>query len=877
MINVTATLFALIVGVVLIGNSVQAANLLVNPSFELNSGREIPTGWTRFAPPTAQVPPNLWIEAAVPPQSGALHFKQWGASYNGTNNAAGLIQEFSSAPGSTYQASGWFYTGGGDVLGADCKVWLEVSFLGSSSNLLALYRSDDFTAGAGTDTWIQYPVNKACDISSPVSIGDPFFNTYAVTGSVAQLVAPVGSTKVRYRFVYLQIANQGGSCYFDSAVLDQVSGPVPPLISNLFPQNMIFVNPADGITFNVSSPSGFTINNSGIGLVVNGLDVSGSLNITGSSSNKNVSYLGLQSNLTYNVSITVTDSLDLTASASTYFETTWVGVPRVLYSWEAEDFDFTNGMYFNHPILCDTVGTPNCYFGKVGDEGVDEHVTGTAPNHVYRPDDAVGTLISGDYARKDYALAGVFDYRIDPFNTDMWLNYTRDWTNGTYWVIGRLSTDVGLNGSLILSVVNPDTTTTELGRFTINGGRGWSTFENVYLKDTNGNNALVMLNGKQTLRVTSVGNLLPNFFMLVAAQADLPQLSNVYPTGTHPFEYTNALRFTVSTLGSSFPADGIRVILDGYDVSSNLVITGTASTKSVVYPTLLPNAIHTAIISATNVLGNGIAVTNRFDTFSEANFMVEAEDFDYDGGQFIPDAIPNSYVGLGAATNIDFQHLTLSGEFFAYRSDGIPQDYLNQPVQHDWVRSNFVYWGGVDYILTYFAGTDWANYTREYPAGNYHVYIRTSGDGAFSMYLDQVVSGAGTANQTTRRLGRFGAVGKDYITYAWVPLTDDGLSAPAVVKLNGLTTLRLATDGNCNPNFFMLVPAGGITLTATQSPGQIALSFPTQAGINYRVFYRTNLAEGNWTLLTSFLGDGTVKSVTDPATGTSRFYKVSSP
>jgi len=875
--NIAPLLIALTVGLVLTANSVQAANLLVNPSFESNSGHIVPSGWTRFAPPTAQPAGNYWIEALVPPQSGSLYFKQWGASYNGTNNAAGLVQEFSSAPGSTYQASGWFFTRGSDVLGPDCKVWLEVSFLGSSSNLLALIRSDDFAASAGADTWLQYQVNKACDVSSPVSIGDPYFNTYAVTGTVSQIVAPLGTTTVRYRFVYMQFASQGGACFFDSAVLNQVSGPVPPLISSLFPLNLIFVNPSDGITFNVSSPSGFTINNSSIGLVVNGVNVSGSLVITGSSSNKNVSYLGLQSNLTYTVSITATDTFNLTASASTYFETTWVGVPPVLYQWEAEDFDFTNGLYFNHPTLCNTIGSPNCYFGKVGDEGVDEHSNGTAPNHVYRPDDAVGTLISGDYSRKGHALAGVFDYRIDPFNTDMWLNYTRDWTNGTYWVIGRLSTDVGLDGSLILSVVNPDTSTTDLGNFRINGGRGWSTFDNVYLKDTNGNNALVTLSGKQTLRVTSVGNLLPNFFMLVAAQADLPQLSNVYPTGTHPFEYTNTFSFKVTTVGSSFPANGIRLNLDGYDVSSNLVITGSTSTKDVVYPGLLPNAIHVAIISVTNVLGHGISVTNYFDTFSEANYMVEAEDFDFDGGQYVNDAIPNSYAGLGATTNIDFQHITLPGQAFTYRSDGIPENFLNLPVQRDWVRSNFVYWGGIDYILTYFAGTDWANYTRQYPAGSYFAYIRSSGDGPFSMYLDQVVTGAGTVNQLTRRLGRFGAVGKDYITYAWVPLTDDGLSSPAVVKLNGLTTLRLATDGNCNPNFFMLVPAGGITLTATQSAGQVTLAFPTQAGVSYRVFYRTNLTSGNWALLTTVLGNGATKSVSDPAGGVSRFYKVSAP
>ena len=124
-------------------------------------------------------------------------------------------------------------------------------------------------------------------------------------------------------------------------------------------------------------------------------------------------------------------------------------------------------------------------------------------------------------------------------------------------------------------MVNPDTTTTDLGIFTLNGGQGCTTFENVYLKDTNGNNANVILNGKATLRVTSGGNLLPNFFMLVAAQADLPILSGMYPTGTHPFEPTNAFSFTVTASGTTFPANGIKLNLDGVDVSANLVITGS--------------------------------------------------------------------------------------------------------------------------------------------------------------------------------------------------------------------------------------------------------------------------------------------------------------
>ncbi len=865
----------------------RAGNLLVNPSFEQNAGHAVPNGWTRFEPPTAQhfgTPPlgNFWVEisnATVQAQSGLLYFKEWGACYNSTNNAAGIYQDFGSSPGSTYQASGWFYTIPNDVLGPHCYVWIEVLFLSSSSNLLALYQSDHFTASVGTSNWFPYQVTKACDISSPVSIGDPYFNTYAPTGTVSQLVAPPGTTTVRYRFVYVQVASEGGSCYFDSAVLNQTSGSIPPVIGSIFPLNMIFVNPSDGLSFNVSSPSGNTINSNAIGLVLNGVNVSSSLAISGSSSNKSASYHGLQSNTVYTASITVTDSVNLTASANTYFETTWVGVQPVLYLWEGEDFDFTNGMFYDNPALCNTIGSPNCYFGTVGVEGVDEHTNGTAPNHLFRPNDAVGTVISGDYARKDHVLAGVYDYRIDPLNSGMWLNYTRDWSNSTYWVIGRLSTDIGLSGSLTLSVVNGGLTT-DLGTFTINGGLGWSSFQNVYLKDNSGNIAVVPINGRQTLRLTSGGNLLPNFFMLVAAEPDLPVLSNMYPTGTQPFESTNALSFTVTATGSSYPANGIMLNLDGFDVSSNLVITGSTSVKDVVYPYLLPDAIHTAIIAVTNVLGHGILVTNHFDTFSEGNYMVEAEDFDYGGGRFITNWFPDAYADIfgpyPAAADIDFHHTPLTNEVYMYRTNGIPQDRLGP---HDYVRTNWVNYGEPDFVLVYFAGADWANYTRQYPAGSFYVYIRTSGGQGlpFSMYLDQLVGGGGTLFPVTGRLGHFGGVGKGYTTYDWVPLTDDGLAAPAIVKLNGVTTLRLTTGGNCNPNYFMFVPASGVTLSARLAAGNTVLSFPSHAGVAYRVFYRTNLTAGTWSLLTSVLGNGAVTSVNDPATSAERFYKVVAP
>lgn len=888
----TSSIFPLLVltaGLLLSTGTAQAQNILVNPSFEANSGAHIPTGWTYFAPPST-TGIDYWIipsnDSCSPlsAHSGSYLWKEWWANSGIPTNVSGIYQTFGSAPGSIYLASGWLATKTCNEFGPNDVTWIQVEFMDANTNLLALYKSANFSASVGTQTWFQYQVTNACDLTQPVSTGDPNFTTYAETGSVSQLVAPFGTAAVRYRYCVLY-TDTTGSAYFDDAVLNQVSGPVPPVINNLFPQNMILVNPTNGITFNVSSPSGFTINNSGIHVTVNGTDVSGSLAITGSASSKNVVYSGLQSNSTYTVSISVTDASGLNVSANTYFQTMWFGIQPVTYSWEAEDWDFNSGMYIDDPDICNASGDSSCYFGKVGAQGVDENNTSGASGP-YRAGDPMGQAPSGDYLRPNLFAADRVDYCINPFVYNEWVNYTRDWPNSTNWIIARLATDVGLSGSETLSMVTP-TATNNLGTFTINGGLGWTTYEYVYLKDTNGNNANIVLNGTAILRVTSYpgGNLLPNFFMLVPAQVDLPILSNLYPTGTHPFEPTNALSFTVTTTGATFSANSIKVKLDGNDVSAGLVITGSASAENVVYPTLEPNAVHTAIITVTNSLGHGISVTDQFDTFSQTNYMFEAEDYDFNGGQFVSasDYSPDVYDQYTSVTNIDYQHTYVSGEptdgsEYQYRINGIPAQLSGAlGALNDYQRLVFVNNFAQDYYLYWFGAPDWANYTRVYPTGHYYVYARSAGAGANSMDLDQVVSGAGTTNQVTQHLGQFYAVNN--ATMSWVPLTDDGLLAPVAVNVGGLNTLRVSTPtGNCYPNYFMLVPASGLQLSAASAGRNVLVSFPTQSGYNYRVFYRTNLTSGNWSLLNAVLGDGTVKSASDSsASSNQRFYKVTSP
>jgi len=80
-----------------------------------------------------------------------------------------------------------------------------------------------------------------------------------------------------------------------------------------------------------------------------------------------------------------------------------------------------------------------------------------------------------------------------------------------------------------------------------------------------------------------------------------------------------------------------------------------------------------------------------------------------------------------------------------------------------------------------------------------------------------------------------------------------------------------------NVNFMMLVPlASPVTLTATHVGANINISFQSQNGFSYQVQWKNNLTDVSWTSLNSpITGDGTIKSVSDPASGSSRFYRVS--
>ena len=66
-------------------------------------------------------------------------------------------------------------------------------------------------------------------------------------------------------------------------------------------------------------------------------------------------------------------------------------------------------------------------------------------------------------------------------------------------------------------------------------------------------------------------------------------------------------------------------------------------------------------------------------------------------------------------------------------------------------------------------------------------------------------------------------------------------------------------------------------LNPHEASGSLAFELMTEAGQTYTVEYADTLPSGNWQTLTTITGDGTIMTVSDPASLASRFYRVRTP
>jgi hypothetical protein len=707
------------------------------------------------------------------------------------------------------------------------------------------------------------------------------------------------------------------------------ANPNLPSISNVYPDGQFLFEPTNKLVFTVSSSAG--INTANITLTLNGTNVSAGLVFSGGPNTWNVSYTGLQNNQTYATVISVTDSNAASANATLNIDT-WNPVLQV----EAEDFDFnpaksivpdlTGFRYIDNPVPTPPlVPATNSYEGQVGDTFLDEqgnnlnnglspiqnaYAGATLSN--YRTNDPCATAPVTDTARRQFQGTGALDYNVGFLGAGHWEQYTRTWPSGTYNLYARVASGANLGtlysswSQVITGWGTTNQTTRHIGSFAIPSTGGYSSYFYTPLIDAFGN-YVQLTGGTNTFRDThlvfnqtetanaAVFGLNINFYMLLNARTDLARIDNVYPDGSLPMQITNTLSFVASSPTYGINTTNIHMTLNGVNISSNLVFSGSSGSWNVSYPGLQPGSTYTAVITVTDNNNQSHTTTVNFDTFNPNNFTWEAEDFDFgpenspdpngSTNRYIDNPAPthspatNSYFGQVSDLGIDVATIFGDTHFgtYLYRSG----DWVATEVTSDGLRSKYVAARQldptiVDYDLYTWTNNAFINYTRTYPAGNFHVFARASGgNGAFKIQCAQVTGGWGTTTQTNQYLGTFNGTGANFNTWQYVPLVNTNTGLPVTLSLGGTNTFQMAADGQEHVNYFMLEGANPVTLTASISGTNILLSFPTQTGFNYSLSYKNNLTDPSWTPLGgSVAGNGMIQTMTDGISQTNRFYRL---
>ena len=860
-------------------------------------------------------------------------FSQWVSglpSEGGSGNGSGLF-------GANIPGNPGYYEDG----------WVEVVFLDSGNNILADYKSaiinpayvaNLVSIGATTSTatttnltWFDVPVTNQYDPTTIVLNADPDPNSPAGTTAVIintlspgqYMVAPAGTVSVQFRLALCQSSNCSGAPHWDDCVLNQVGGPSPSVVGSVSPDgSKFFYRGTNNFTFTVTSAStgGAGLPNNptnGIKVVMNGVNQTASLQFSGTPTAWNVTLPGLVSNTVYNASITVSNSAGLITTASYSFDT-FDGSDFVVPS---ETYDFTNGMFIQNWIPT-AAPAANSYYGLGGVWGVDMNTYG-----------AVGALPAGavQLVRADGCVAfqgtsgaqlpiyaaqnnnNVYNIALAYNNAGNWENYTRNYPAGTYVVYAWISGGAGQGDEYLNELTGgygtPTQTTNNLGEFNLPNGTDWNHYMWVPLTYGRTPNlaTVTFTGGQQTLQLQSgpVGGENVAWFILVPTGSALgapPAIGNYNPAINlvNAFVNTTTLTFSVSSSSSTIATSKIQTLLNGADISSLATYTavGTGNTNWTVSVPVPQDQTLTLAINATDANGVSNNVAWSFDTFSQNNFMIEAEDWDFNGGQFIDNPIPtgayvaNTYPGYAyTAVNSYFYYPSNSsanaaivgvdlttpnddaGETEIYR----PFESAGTEVCSDFLRQKFLSGPFNDFDLGWWNPGTWVNYTRTFPANNYYVYGRLASGGAYSgLTLSLVTSGVGTPTQATQLLGSFSDPNANgYQSWHWVPLLD-GNGNLVTVSLSGKETLKATSPAaGANANFYMFVPAMPVVnLTASVSGANIHIQFPSQTGNIYTVLWSSSLTGGNWQTLTSVNGDGTVKTVTDTMGSSQRFYTV---
>lgn len=333
-----------------------------------------------------------------------------------------------------------------------------------------------------------------------------------------------------------------------------------------------------------------------------------------------------------------------------------------------------------------------------------------------------------------------------------------------------------------------------------------------------------------------------------------PGLSNLVPVNKAMFHpAANGLGFTASVRlpGNTLPASGLKLTLNGQDVSSQLVLGGTdtSASRTATYSGLQPNTPYAAIIIATD--SAGLSTTNEltFDTFVESQAIIlEAEDYNYGSGEFVNNPDPGAYNSVAGTPGVDFVDSTPS-TYGTYR----PDDAVDTANTADVARARFVNAGVTDVQIGGIVSGEWMNYTRTLPNARYQIWLRAASTAAQEVRIDRVTGNPRQPNQAVELVGAFSVPRTgNLVNFEYAPLADLQ-GRPVSLALGGQTTLRL-TALNANSdlalNFVLLAP----TTEAPTVPQVVSIPGAGATGVGGATSIESIIYDGN-----SPVDPGTVK------------------
>ena len=612
---------------------------------------------------------------------------------------------------------------------------------------------------------------------------------------------------------------------------------------------LVSVSPADGSTVARNAPVHIVIKNQdtkvkavgGVKLVVDSVDVTAQTVVTVNGDLVDVKYapnpqFSANSAHTYTIDWSDDDNPSVKQSRSGNWSVNLFGNGDFVI--EAEDFNYDSGQSNPKAGVAGQDVNVMPYYGGAYDQlgaiqDVDYRSNNGNDSDVYRKTESPNVNMNDNLglgkSRSGWDMTT--NYKIGWVGGDQWQNYTRNIPNLVYKVYAALSFDGHDPHQLSATldqvtgdITQPNQATTRLGSFDAPGSGGWGLNNFVEMKDLDGNTALVHLNGLTTLRM-SHGSGDYDYFVLVPSGVDKlrPIVSDIKPAIGATVSRNWPLTITIQNRDTAVKAGGVKLVVAGVDVTGQATIDTSDAAKVVIGYKASPQYAANSTISYTVTFTDTDNVAQTKDgnlktsVFGDGDFLIEAEDFDYDGGQSNPKAgvagqdvnvmpyLGGAYDGLGAIADVDYKNDD-GNESDVYRKNETPNANINDNIG-DRARSG---WNmTTNYKIGWIGNPDFENYTRSIPAGDYEVYAAIS-HGESNPHqlianLDRVTSGVGTASQVLAPLGTFDGTGTGgWGNNARVPMKD-GNGANAVVTIgSGPTTLRMS-NASGDFDYFILV------------------------------------------------------------------------